>query len=87
MVVPCVAVFPTRSICLRYRVGGAQWGVAPAPSTLPGEKEAKHKHPRDPDPINHPPGAVYVHRYSALSRLGKGGVIGSLADGFFFGLF
>ena len=42
VVVPCVAVFPTRSICLRYRVGGAQWGVAPAPSTLPGEKEAKH---------------------------------------------
>lgn len=58
-------------------------GCGPGPPVPYPGKRGKAQHPWDPDPINHPPGAVYVHRYSALSALGKGGVIGSLADGFF----
>ena len=82
VLVPCVAVVPTRSICLRYRVGGAQWGVAPVPSPYPG-KEAKQQHPRDP--INHPPGGSGRTPVTQPCQLlgKKGGVIGSLSDGFF----
>ena len=73
-------------------VSGTAWearsGVWPRPPVpYPGKKRQSTNTQGTQTQSTTLPGQCTYTGYSALSALGKGGVIGSLADGFFFDLF